>query len=351
MGVPADLLLRDAEALLEERTVAEALRLFDAAEEAGAHPDRCSGGRWMAHTLLGDLDAAWRESDAIRERGAPDPHRMWLGGEIEGRVVMLRCLHGFGDSVQMLRYAPQLAARAAKLIVEVNPHFIELARCFDGVEHVIAWGEQTPVAQPHWDVQIEVNELPYLFRTSASDVPATGRYLRLPRASRAVMQIGAEDKLKVGLVWASGAWNSSRSVPPELLCPLLETPNCEFWNLQGGEALQQATGLCDRPNFHLDPHCPASLLRLAQVISEIDLVITPDTLAAHLAGALDVPAWVMLQRAADWRWMLDREDSPWYPSLRLFRQERAGDWKGVVDTIQQQLAVRAARQQQRQLVR
>lgn len=346
-----DLLMREAEVLLGRREVASALLLFYAAEQAGAHADHCAGGRWTAHMLLGDFDAAWRESDAIRERGAPDPHRFWTGEKIEGKTVMLRCLHGFGDSVQMLRYVPQLRTRAAKLIVEVDPLFVELARCFDGVADVITWAEQAAVSSPSWEVQIEVTELPYFFRTTALDLPVVSGYLHLPFAPECVSRSGADDKLRVGLVWASGPWNASRSVTPELLCPLLQTSDCEFWNLQGGEALKQAAVLCNQPNFYIDPPCANSLLRLAQIISKMDLVITPDTLAAHLAGALGVPAWVMLQHAADWRWIIDREDSPWYPSLRLFRQQTAGDWEGVVEAIQQQLAMLAAQRGQRKLVR
>ena len=330
-------LLQQAEELLCARDAQHALAAFHAAEAVQADRDRCAAGRWIAHMLLGEFEAAWRESDAIRERGLPDPHRFWMGEAIEGRRVILRCLHGFGDSVQLLRYAPQLRAHSAKLIVEVAPAFVALARCFDGVDEVLTWGEQAPELTPEWDVQIEVAELPYFFRTHISDLPVASNYLHIPRSRDIVEAIGTRDTLHIGLVWASGSWNPSRSVPLEMLRPLLLTPGCEFWNLQGGAAWEQATALGDLSNFHTDLECEHSLVRLARLVTEMDVVITPDTLAAHLAGALGRPAWVMLEHAADWRWMLEREDSPWYPSLRLLRQPGAGDWSSVIESIQHQL--------------
>ena len=328
-----NLLLEEAEELLRARDVRHAVVMFTSAEEASADPDRCAAGRWTAHMLLGEFEQAWCESDAIRKRGAPDPHRFWMQEDIGGKRVMLRCLHGFGDTVQGLRYVPALRSRAAKLIVEVAPEFVELAGFFDGVDEVITWGEDAPLSPPAWDVQIEVAELPYVFRTQLHDLPLAERYLRVPKDSPPALRVRSSAGLRVGLVWASGKWNTSRSVPLEMLRRLLQTPGCEFWNLQGGSALEQASTLREVENFHTDPRCAHNLLWLAQSIANLDLVITPDTLAAHLAGALGTPAWVMLQREADWRWMLHRDDSPWYSSLRLFRQSSQGDWSSVIDAI------------------
>ncbi len=333
----ADALLAEAETFLRLREAYPALARFQVAEAAGADPDRCASGRWTAYMLLGNFEGAWRESDAIRARGAPDPHRFWLGESVDGKRVMLRGLHGFGDTVQALRYAPVLRRRAAKLTVEVAPEFVELARYFDGVDEVITWGKDAPAFTPQWDVQMEVAELPYVFRTQMRDLPLAERYLRVPHDNDSAINAGSSTSLRVGIVWASGEWNASRSVPLELLRPLLQTRDCEFWNLQGGAAWMQLSTLCDIANVHTDPRCAHSLLHLAQSIAGLDLVITPDTLAAHLAGAIGTPAWVMLQHASDWRWMLDRDDSPWYPSLRLFRQCMEGDWRSVIDAVQADL--------------
>ena len=321
--------IQRAEQLLARRELAAAERAF---LEADVDADRASAGLWMTHMLAGNFEAAWRESDAIRRRGAPDPHRFWTGEDVRGRRVMLRCLHGLGDAVQFLRYAPLLRQRAASLTVQVPPALLDLAPCFDGVDEVITWEER----EPAWDLQVEITELPYLFRTRMEDLPIASRYLHVPSGREAAAE------LQVGVVWASGDWNPARSVPFDLLRGLLETPGCVFWNLQAGAARAQWQTLGGAVDGRSDDLSTTSVLELARLMSRMDLVLTPDSLPAHVAGALGVPAWVMLERAADWRWMVERADSPWYPSLRLFRQPGDGDWKSVVDGVAQELA-RAAR--------
>jgi ADP-heptose:LPS heptosyltransferase len=133
----------------------------------------------------------------------------------------------------------------------------------------------------------------------------------------------------VGIVWSSGEWNPSRNVPFSLFRSLLEEPQCEFWNLQGGAARTD----CTHTSVHCPERCVNSLLNLAALIAQLDLIITPDTLAAHLAGATGTPAFLLLQHAADWRWLHDRSDSPWYSTLRLFRQPRPNDWISVIHAV------------------
>ncbi|MBS1815940.1 MAG: ADP-heptose--LPS heptosyltransferase [Acidobacteria bacterium] len=342
MSVEAAELLAHAEVLLEDRQIVEAEVAFYRAEESGADPDRCAGGRWMTAMLRGDFSAAWYESDQIRKRGTPDEHRFWQGEDIVGKRVIVRCLHGFGDAVQFLRYAPRLQAVASSLIVEVNPRMMELARCIYGVNEVITWDDAAPSSPPEWDVQVEVMELPYLFRTKIEQLPLETNYIRIPNAiaKRVTGILGKRKKPRVGMVWSCGEWNLSRSVPFEYLRAILEESGCEFWNLQGGEVRSQAYGaLCDAPDI-----CDGDLLCLAGVVSQLDLLITVDTLAPHLAGAMDIPAWVMVQHAADWRWMMSRNDSPWYPSLRLFRQPKQGDWEPVITDVQRALRQWISRQ-------
>lgn len=321
-------MLDQAERRLQRRKLGEALQAFDEAEAAGADRDRCAGGGWLVRMLSGDFGGAWRESDAIRARGGEDAHRFWNGEDLRGKRVILRCLHGFGDAVQMLRYAPRLKAMCARLIVEVSPRFAELARCFTGVDEVVTWEQDAP----EWDAQVEVMELPYLFRTEIAELPLAERYLEVPGTVRAQVSdaMGERQRPRIGIVWAAGEWNPARNLPFHLMKRLVG--GCEFWSLQGG--VEQARWSELRSEGLRDAaECGEGLLTLAAVIAELDLVITVDTLAAHLAGALGTPAWVMLQYAADWRWMTGREDSPWYPSLRLFRQSSAGDWEGVVETV------------------
>ena len=342
-------LLAQAGELLVARDLEAAWAAYNRAESSGATPDLCAGGRWMVAMLRGDLEAAWRESDAIRARGSQDPHRFWTGEDFTGKRVILRCLHGFGDTVQWIRYAPLIAARARSLVVEVAPAMVELAGMFDGVDEVITWGADAPKTPAAWDVQMEINELPYIFRTRPEDLPLATGYLKLPNRLRSLVDTRARRSanLRIGVVWASGEWNPSRSVPLSLLERLFRIPGVEFWNLQGGAARKQWDSFPHAPHLHAAGECADSLVKLAEAIAQLDLVLTPDTLAAHLAGALGTPAWVMLEHAADWRWQVERDDSPWYPTLRLFRQPMPGNWETVVDTIHRELSQRAASNTQR----
>lgn len=335
-----------AEQLLELRELVLAFSLFNRAEAEGCDPERCAAGRWMIFMLSGDYTAAWLESDAIRARCRPDVHRFWQGEDLHGKRVLVRCLHGFGDSVQMLRFVPALKELGVvRVIVECAPHAVELVKCLPGTAEVITWGAHAPLVAPEFDVQVEVMELPYIVRATVSTLPSAAGMLRLPidvlqQASHAVHT--QSSRPRVGLVWSAGEWNPARSVPLELLTPILHNSNIEFWNLQGGSMRNDWDRLPAAPNLRdLTEFTDAGLVRLSALIAHLDLVITVDTLAAHLAGTLNVPCFLLLQHAADWRWMIDRADSPWYPSLRLFRQPRPGDWQSAVVELNTSLSAMA----------
>lgn len=326
--------LLEAERFLDERRLTLAIDHFNLAESCGEDRERCASGRWMADMLGGNFHGAWKESDAIQRRGVPDLHRFWQGEGIDGKRLMVRCLHGFGDAVQFFRYAPRLNERTAEVIWEVAPEFKELAKCFRGVDRVVSW-HQDQVVHSEWDVQVEVMELPFLFRTEIAELPIATNYLHLPSemVDRVKASMQYRKAPRVGLVWAAGEWNASRSLPVALLQSLIQNVDCEFWNLQGGRVRRELYEFYSYGKLRDIEECNSGVLALAGVISQMDLVITVDTLAAHLAGALDIPAWLMLQYAADWRWMVNRSDSPWYPSIRIFRQPSAGDWSGVVHSV------------------
>jgi hypothetical protein len=331
--------LRKADDFLALGEPCSAITAYHKAKHSGAPADRCSAGCWHAHMLLGEFRAAWEESDAIRRRGAPDPHRFWSGEDIRGKKVILRCLHGFGDAVQFLRYVPRVRSLVSHLIIEVAPRFLEVAPYFEGVEDVIAWGGGQSEDPVKWDLQIEIMELPYLFRTEHCELPLATKYLTLPAKTktRAVEVMSASKLPKIGLVWAAGEWNPERSLSPSLLKPILESPGCQFWSLQGGaqrEEWRTLPGSC-RPFDGF--RCGDGILPLAAAISQLELLITVDTLAAHLAGAQGIPTWLLLPYAADWRWMIRRRGSPWYPSMRLFRQAAPSDWNSVVRQLQCEL--------------
>jgi hypothetical protein len=335
----AERIAEAGDAALAAEDLSHAIALFNEAEPGVADPDRCAGGRWMAWMLAGDFEAAWRESDAIRRHRRPDPHRFWNGEDLRGRRVILRSLHGFGDAVQMFRFLPRLRQLTASLTVEVAPRLVELARCFDGIGEVITWGPDAPLEPPLWDVQIEIMELPYVLRATADALLPQQDYLHVPPSMRdhVARVLGPQRNPRVGIAWCAGHWNPSRSIPFAEMVALLEVGNVEFWSLQGEPERAAWTALGSPYTQHDVYACGDGLLSLAAVVAQLDLVITVDTLPAHLAGALGVPCWVMLQRQADWRWMSGREDSPWYRSLRLLRQGKQGDWNGLIARVREEL--------------
>ncbi len=328
-----------AERLLQQRDLHAAEQTFRIAASQGEDADRCAGGLWVTHMLQGDFEAAWQQSDCLRRRNAPDPHRFWQGEPLAGTRVIVRCLHGFGDAVQMLRYLPLLRERCARIILEVPPRMLEIAACFPGADDIVTWGEHALTEPPAWDVQVEIMELPYLLRTRVDELPIATQYLKLPETVcshvRSVMGKGTHPR--VGVVWSTGEWNRTRAIPFDYVKQLTGERGIEFWNLQGGHEHDEWQALTPSHDLRDGADVGHGILQLACLVEQMDLVITPDTLAAHLAGALGTPAWILLQHAADWRWMHGRADSPWYPSLRLFRQTKQGCWDTVIRAVQMEL--------------
>jgi hypothetical protein len=304
---------RAAEEEFRRRRSVRAPPLYDAAEQEGYDCDACDAGRWNCHMLLGDFEAAWKESDAIARRGNPDPNRFWTGIPLAGQDVMLRCLHGLGDTIQFLRYAPLIKREARTLTIEAQPALEKLIQNCGLADNVITWGEP----EPPWSVQLEVMELLRVFRTVVTSIPNEMPYLRMQPTEKTVMS----RQLQVALVWASSRFNPARSIPLEALAGICDVAGCDFFSLGGepkrGELLD--TGRAFRDMYDRT-NCP---LRAAKTLLMMDLLITVDTMMAHLAGALGVRVWTLLHHAADWRWLLERRDSPWYPTL--FRQAKAGD--------------------------
>ncbi len=332
LAAPVDLLDRGY-GLLRQRQLPEAIEEFNRAEIAGADPDSCAGARWHAWMLLGEMERAWCESDAIRRRGRPDPHRFWQGTRPAGRRVTVRSLHGFGDAVQNLRFLPALQAEAAEVTLQVAPPLLRLARCFAGADRVISWGDGT--TEPPFDLQMEITELPYLLRcTSAHLRRGASPYLRLPPAILASAGLPErQEQPRVGLVWQSSGWDAARSVPMLLLEDLLRTSGVELWSLQ--TAADNGPWKEATRRLNLPPRAAGEgpVEQTAAAIAGMDLLITVDTFAAHLAGALGVPTWLLLRAKADWRWGIDPHRSLWYPSLRLFRQRVEGAWEPVIQQV------------------
>jgi len=327
--LPQNNTLFSAEALLAERLVDQALARFDQAEKEGYDSDACGAGRWTCHMLKGDFELAWRESDGISSRGKPDPNRYWDGTDFGGKRVLIRCLHGLGDTLQFIRYAPLIRERALRLTVEAQPSLAPFLRECLLADEVITWSDRAP----SWDQQIEVVELPRLFRTTLDSIPAQIPYLKFPRSEP---RRGHQNRaFRVGLVWASSIFNPARSVPLSQLEPVFSMAGVQCFSLQAG-AERAELSECRTEIPDVCGEIPDVMIT-ARAILTLDLVITVDTMVAHLAGGLGCPVWTLLPCAGDWRWMLNRSDSPWYPTMRLFRQPQPGDWKTVVSQIVQEL--------------
>ncbi len=308
--------------LLARRQIAKALECFHAAQQSGFPVERCAAARWDCWMLTGQFEQAWAESDLIAATGAPDPHRFWDGQPWAGRHVMLRCLHGLGDTIQFIRYAPLLRTACRSLTVQTHPQLTTLLEGVPGVDRVITWEQP----EGPWDLQMEVTELPRAFRTTLATLPGECPYVYLPpeRVVWAAQWFPQRRGLRIGVCWRSGPWDSSRNIAMEQFTPLLVSGRHQFFNLQKGSA---GASLLDLEHYAGDVRATAAL------ILNLDLVITVDTMTAHLAGALGRPVWILLPSIADWRWMLDRRDTPWYPTARLFRQSQQGDWSAVMEQV------------------
>ena len=326
---------QEAEQRLRSMCIEQAVRLYQTAERAGYDPDACGGGRWICHMLLGQFERAWEESDTIAARGKPDRHRYWDGQPFHGRKVLIRCLHGLGDTIQFVRYAPLIREHARTLALEAQPALKSLIEASQLADTVITWGEP----EPPWDQQVEVVELPRIFRTKLETIPNRVPYLDVPSAPVIAPHHGGRP-MRVGVVWASSNYNPARSVPLEDVARLFAIPCTSFFSLQAGEERAQLKSLSQEiADLQTDPACVRAT---AEKLKTLDLVITVDTMMAHLAGAMGRPVWTLLPFQCDWRWMMARDDSPWYPTMRLFRQPRPGDWQSVIESVQGALQALAA---------
>jgi hypothetical protein len=329
-----DWLVSLAESKLRSRKIPEALSLFNAAARASSDPDLCAAGRWQCYMLLGDFERAWCESDEISSRGNADPNRFWDGRPLNGNRILIRCLHGLGDTLQFIRYAPLVRAIAHSVTIEAQPKLKALLAQSDLADNVITWSE----AEPQWDQQVEIMELPRIFRTTVETIPRHVPYIHA-RALRADLRNNVPRFLRVGVAWTSSTFNPARSISIEQISPIFAIRGIAFFGLQSGP---EHAELSPWSSLVHDLHdLVSSIQDTARVLKSLDLVITVDTMTAHLAGALAVPVWTLLPYECDWRWMLQRDDSPWYPTMRLFRQPEPGNWSAVVYQVGQALTALA----------
>jgi Tfp pilus assembly protein PilF len=291
----------------------------------------------------GDLRTGWVEYEwrwktkslQVKHRHFRQP--LWIGAEpVDGKVLLLHNEQGLGDALQFCRYVALLAARGARVVLEIDGPLKELLSGLTGVSHCIAKGETLP----DFDFHCPLTSLPLAFDTTLDTIPSAVPYISVAaHATDWGTRLHSQDLPRVGLVWSGNPNHTNdrnRSMPLESLLPLLDV-QAQFVSLQKDLRPGDHAVLRERNDIL---HLGAELQNFADtaaLIEHLDLVISVDTSVAHLAGALGRPVWIFLPYVPDWRWLLDREDSPWYPTARLFRQSQTREWHSVVDKMQRAL--------------
>lgn len=313
-------------------------------------PDLAAAHYGLATILLlrGDFAAGWLEHESrwnipgwgLQRPNFPVP--MWDGSDLKGRRILIYAEQGLGDAIMFVRYAALVAARgAAKVIVACPPPLKRLFAALPSVDAVITDGDP----MPQFDVHCPLMTLPLVFNTTLETIPAPARYLNADPALawqwKERIETEAVSGRKVGLVWAGRPQylrDRARSMALSVLEPLAGIPDVHYFSLQKGQAAEQSasppsgmkwTDWTSRLNDFADT---------AALVENLDLVIAVDTSVAHLAAAMGKPAWLLLPFVPDWRWLLSRPDSSWYPTVQLFRQSKAGDWTTVIHQVADSLA-------------
>jgi ADP-heptose:LPS heptosyltransferase len=293
----------------------------------------------LLHLLTGNFEAGWagREARWTKAQKVSYPkftEPMWLGGEeVRGKTLLIHVDEGLGDTIQFVRYIPSVAALDARIILVVEQPLQALLSRFPGVSQCLALSAG---ALPAFDMHCPITNLPLAFGTRLDTIPAEVPYLPLPSAEQTQVwerRLGPHDKLRVGLVWAGNAKHTkdhNRSIPLRSFARLLDETDATFVSLQKDPRPADKSGLLERTDIvdltlHLN-----DFVDTAGLVNCLDLIITVDTSVAHLAAALGRPTWVLLPYTPDWRWLLNRDDSPWYPTMRLFRQSENRDWSEVL---------------------
>lgn len=300
-----------------------------------------AGDAWMTAMRRGDFATAWSIADDVLAarlvRGETCWHLprhqqwLWTGAPLEGRHVLVHCYHGLGDTLQFVRFARALRRRAARVTLWVQPALLPLVATAPGVDAVIPLGDGAPgIAR---DVDIESMELSHALRIRPDRLADTVPYLVPPPLDPKLPP--ASGRRRIGFVWRAGGWDPARSVPTAAIAALFdrlaENDHIEAFSLQRGLPADETQNL-RATDIGTDDVCLTAARMRA-----LDLVVSVDTMAAHLAGALGVPCVTLLREACDWRWGEAGERTPWYPSMRLLRTPPGGGWADVITTLEQLL--------------
>jgi tetratricopeptide (TPR) repeat protein len=330
-------------------------------DEAMVHYDRAvqlksefPEARWNRALLLllrGDFKNGWPEYEwrwtqpgfTRRHSGKP----LWDGSNLDGRTILVYSEQGLGDVLHFIRYIPLVKQRCRKVVVECQPALARLLASCHGIDQVVPEGSQLPA----FDVQVPLLSLPRIFQTDLATIPAQVPYLH-PDAKLLEQwrqELEPLEGLKIGVAWQGSptyGYDNLRSMALIHFARLAQVENVQLISLQKGPGTEQLAALGDRfPVLDLTSRLDQDtgpFADTAAIMKNVDLVISSDTAIPHLAGALGVPIWVAVPRVPDWRWLLEREDSPWYPTMRLFRQRQSGFWEDVFERMADELTPLAA---------
>jgi tetratricopeptide (TPR) repeat protein len=325
----------------------EAVCCYDRAIElkpdlAEAHFDRA-----LAWLLQGDFERGWAEYEWRWKRPdfKPPPYGQpwWDGSPMPGKRLLLHCEQGLGDAIQFIRYAPLVKERlGGKLIVQCPQPLRRLFTTMRGIDQLASPGEPAVA----FDVQLPLLSVPRVMKTTLATVPAVVPYLAADNAlvRQWREKLDAKRGFRVGIFWEGSQKhpkNRFRSMPLALFEPLARVPGVRLFSLQRDAGREQLAVIGNRFRVVDLGHQLDDFLTTAAALKNLNLVVTIDTAVAHLAGALALPVWVLLSCDPDWRWMLQRDDTPWYPTMRLFRQRAFGKWEEVMQRVAQALPTMA----------
>jgi Flp pilus assembly protein TadD len=302
----------------------------------------------MALMALGEYREGWVEYQWRLKDHAQLPPRdfakpRWNGEALQGRTLLLASEQGAGDTLMFMRYLPMLKARGVKVVVECLP---PLKRLFENQPEkypVFVKGEKLPP----FDFYIAPIDLPLIFGTTVDTIPNQVPYLAAPTVEQLPsIRLPRGKNKRIGVIWNGNPvqrHNAYRSIPLELMRPLFDVPGCDFYSLQYGatQTELERAGVADRLQLLGDDRI-VDFWGLAGLMQQMDLIVSVCTGPCHLAGALGLKTWTLLRFSAEWRWLSKRDDSPWYPSMRLFRQARRGDWPELVSRVAEALRSEAA---------
>ena len=343
----------DSAPLLTNRAVA--LRRLDRPQEAVMSARRALGSRpgfaharfveAVARLTLGDFGAGWRgyEARALvgdvarKDRGFGAP--LWLGEQsLAGKTILLHAEQGFGDTIQFVRYAPLIAKRGARIVLEVQRELARLLSCLPGIATLVA--RDAPL--PHFDFHCPLLSLPLACATELATIPAEISYIAPAGVDIALWRARLPARQpRIGLAWSGTRAHDNdlnRSMRLQMLAPLLDLPGVSFVSLQHEVREEDEAFLESRAEVAQIAPSFRDFADTAAAIASLDAVVSVDTAVAHLAGAMGKPLFLLLPFAADFRWLRERRDSPWYPTARLYWQPAFGDWEGAVDELRQDLA-------------